>query len=119
MQQDEGFRNLDRNIQKTIAILAEEHSNFDDLNELICAENTSTKHHISQEFLQHQKQIADREFHNGFLQSLYIPEILSRQEEVAEAHRETFEWIFDASGEKYFLGTTLSSGLKVVRASIG
>lgn len=33
-----------------------------------------------------------------FLNSLHFPSIESRQEEIADAHKETFQWIFDSSG---------------------
>ncbi len=34
-----------------------------------------------------------------FLQSLHFPAIESRREEIADAHKETFQWIFDDSGD--------------------
>lgn len=43
---------------------------------------------------------AERDYRTKFLEALYFPEIYVRQESIAEAHSQTFQWIFDASGEK-------------------
>lgn len=80
--------------------LADGKQNFSDLSALIHAENTSTKDFVSQKFEEHKKETLDKENCKSFLESLYFPEILSRQEEIADAHKQTFEWIFDASGSK-------------------
>lgn len=32
-----------------------------------------------------------------FIDSLWFPEIVSRQEGIADAHQQTFQWIFDDS----------------------
>ena len=71
---------------------------FNDLSALIHAENTSTKELVSQGFEDQAKMIHNTERCKAFLESLYFPEILSRQEEIADAHTQTFEWIFDESG---------------------
>lgn len=34
-----------------------------------------------------------------FLDGLHFPAIVSREEEIADAHQETFQWIFDDSGD--------------------
>lgn len=48
-------------------------------------------------WLQHRDQMAADEFYKRFLGSLYFPDIHARQEEIAEAHKQTFEWIFHKS----------------------
>lgn len=73
---------------------------FNDLSALIHAENTSTKELVSQGFEDQAKMILDTERCKTFLESLYFPEILSRQEEIADAHTQMFEWIFDESGSE-------------------
>lgn len=44
--------------------------------------------------------IAAEVSHQRLLDSLYFPEILSRQEGIAQAHKQTFEWIFDKAGNQ-------------------
>ena len=58
--------------------------------------------HISEQFQQHREELADIEFRKRFLQSLYFPEINARQEEIAEAHKSTFQWIFDNASQRYY-----------------
>ena len=36
----------------------------------------------------------------GLLESLYFPDIHARQEGIEEAHKQTFEWIFDRPGKE-------------------
>ena len=97
VQQQRSFRDLDSNVQKIIMGLADGKKSFRDLSALIHA---STKEFVSQEFEEQRKETLDRESCKSFLETLYFPEILSRQEEIADAHKQTFEWIFDASGSK-------------------
>ncbi|KAL9132773.1 MAG: hypothetical protein Q9175_006048 [Cornicularia normoerica] len=40
-----------------------------------------------------------QEYIQNFLHSLHFPAIESRQEEIAEAHKKTFNWIFDVFGD--------------------
>lgn len=53
--------------------------------------------------LQHCNQTAANDFYKRFIESLYFPDIHARQEEIAEAHRQTFEWIFDKPGLEAYL----------------
>lgn len=41
--------------------------------------------------------MAADDFYKRFLESLFFPHIHARQEDIAEAHKKTFEWIFDKS----------------------
>ena len=50
--------------------------------------------------LQHRELIAAEVSHQRLLESLYFAEILSRQEGIAQAHKKTFEWIFDKAGNQ-------------------
>lgn len=40
-----------------------------------------------------------QEYFQKFLHSLHFPEIESRQEQIDDAHKKTFQWIFDDSGD--------------------
>ncbi len=107
VQQDESFKTLDQTLQNFIKNLA---SGFSKLSDLISQENTTTRNTITQEHrdtrdhvtseLQDIQLKSNNEQHRAkFLESLYYPEIHQRQEEISEAHRQTFDWIFDRTGE--------------------
>ena len=63
-------------------------------------EQASTKTYIAEELYQYSVDQEEREYRRKFLEALYFPEIYVRQESIAEAHSQTFQWIFDASGEE-------------------
>ncbi len=48
--------------------------------------------------VQHREMIAADESYKNLLESLYFPDIHARQEGIEEAHKQTFEWIFDKPG---------------------
>ena len=64
-EQSDGIGNLDRKIQNLIIGVSESQNTFDELKDLIAAENISSKEHISQEF-QKVRRSYDRRF------SIYI-----------------------------------------------
>lgn len=45
--------------------------------------------------MQHREKIATEESHKRLLESLYFPDMHAREEGIDEAHKHTFEWIFD------------------------
>ena len=100
VQQEKSFRNLDRNVQIIISSLADGKKDFNNLSTLINAENTSIKETVVQGFNGQTNSFLDRERCKAFIDSLYFPEILSRQERIADAHKQTFKWIFDGPGNK-------------------
>ncbi|KAF7510814.1 hypothetical protein GJ744_005914 [Endocarpon pusillum] len=73
LQQREDFRNLDQN-----AVLD----------------------HIDRGFAKHAQLNADINAQQQFKKSLFFPEILSRQEQISEAHRGTCRWIFSTPNTK-------------------
>ena len=50
--------------------------------------------------MQHREKIATEESYKRLLESLYFPDIHAREEGIDEAHRQTFEWIFDEPGNE-------------------
>lgn len=99
LQNSKAFEDLDQKVQKLIKHLSQEPKSFDELRELIHRENEKTREHVSVNFREHEKRLAEGEHRTQFLESLWFPEILSREETIADAHRQTFRWIFDKSGE--------------------
>ena len=50
--------------------------------------------------MQHREKFATEESYKRLLESLYFPDIHAREEGIDEAHRQTFEWIFDEPGNE-------------------
>ena len=95
IQQNEGFKDLDLEVRTIITNLAQGPKTFEELTALIRNESQSVKEHVTNEFQQHQKDLAHREYCQRFLDSLWFPEIHRRQEVIREAHEKTFQWIYE------------------------
>lgn len=98
-RQTEGFQNLDGKVQNLISAVAQGMDTFEDIKSLLAATEASTKQHISTEFEKERARMIAEDYRDRLLDSLYFPEIHVRQEEIKEAHKETFHWIFDETGE--------------------
>lgn len=118
-KQSDDIGNLDCKIQNLIIGISQDQKTFDELKDIVHAENASSKAHISQEFqivrsrsgssferrsadsdMQHREMIATEDSYKRLLESLYFPDIHARQEGIDEAHKNTFEWIFGKSGNE-------------------
>lgn len=118
-ERSDDIRNLDRNIQNLIIGVSQDRKTFNDLKDVIHAENVSSKAYISQEFqkvrsrsgtiferrsaysdMQHREMIATEDSYKRLLESLHFPDMSARQEGIDEAHKNTFEWIFDKWGHE-------------------
>ena len=53
------------------------------------------KQHISRTFEQRNVELEKEVHQKRILESLYFPEIHARQEEIADAHKDTFKWVFE------------------------
>lgn len=96
----DGFAGLDRKIQNLIIGVTQNQNTFDELRDLVQAEHASSKQHVSQEFEKHHERSAAEDSYSRLLESLYFPDIHARQEGIAEAHKQTLEWIFDKPGSE-------------------
>ncbi|CAD6575193.1 MAG: hypothetical protein ASARMPRED_007126 [Alectoria sarmentosa] len=94
-EQSNGFGDLDRKLQNLIIGVDRNHNTFNELKGLSQAENALSQQHVTQEFVKYHQRIAAEDFHKRLLESLYFPDIHARQEGIVEAHKQTFEWIFD------------------------
>lgn len=99
LQNSKAFQDLDHNVQKVIKVLSHEPKTLEELSDLIQIENEKTREHVSGSFREHEKRLAEEEYRTRFLESLWFPEILSREENIADAHSKTFQWIFDKSDQ--------------------
>lgn len=98
LQHNKEFQDLDQKIQKLINNLSQGPKGFEELKDLIQNENEKTREHVSSKFQEHGRRRAEEEYRTRLRESLWFAEILSREETIAEAHSETFQWIFDKSG---------------------
>ena len=96
-EQKQSLRKLDARYQAIADSLLQGHRNFDDLKSLVQSENAATQERISDLLLIHQNKLSQKESSQRLLDSLHFPDIHCRQEQIADAHCETFQWIFDAS----------------------
>lgn len=96
--QTNAFQKLDKSMQDIARHLAAEPMTCDQMAMLLQNYTSSVTESITQKLqtlsLRHERSL----YCDKFLASLHFPEIHSRQEEVVEAHQETFQWIFDDSG---------------------
>ena len=99
LQQSQNYQTLDQKVQSLVSSISQGSSSFEEVKNAILNENEKTREHITQRFQEHEKRVAEEEHRTKFLESLWFSEIHSREETIAEAHRKTFEWIFDKSGK--------------------
>ena len=78
--------------------LAQGPRSFDELKTSIQVESSSIKQCITNQIRQHEENLAHKNYRQRFLDSLWYPEIYSRQERVAEAHQATFQWVYEPDG---------------------
>lgn len=96
--QSRSFKDLDGKVQSLVNAVTQGQQNFSVICDLINAQGSSTKQHISNEFEWQRRQLVAEDFRRRILNSLYFPEINVRQEDIKEAHKKTFEWIYDKTG---------------------
>lgn len=94
-EQNIAFKNLDKRAQCLITATAEGQQNFADIKGLIVAQDASIKNHVTDELEKQRARLEAEHHRERLLESLYFPELKARQESIKEAHKQTFEWIFD------------------------
>lgn len=88
------FQELNSKFQNITISAAAESKSSDQLSQLLREENTLVKHHLSKAIEQGNVQLVNVAYQRRFLESLCFPGIHARQEEIPDAHKETFHWIF-------------------------
>ena len=99
IQKTSEFQSLDEKIQLLISSLSQGMQSFEALRIAIQSEGGKTRDHISAEFQKNTRQRELDEYRAQVLKSLWYAEIHTREESIADAHKTTFEWIFDDSGK--------------------
>ena len=93
------IQDLSQRVQTMIEKLSQGPQNFDELAKAIRNEHAETREHITEQFLQYQQTQDYKEYRQRLLDSLWFNELWSREERIVDAHRKTFEWIFDSTGK--------------------
>lgn len=88
------IQGLDTKMQTLIQSLSQG-SEFEELKDLI---QNELGEQFNSKIQQYERRQEEKEYRTQLLDSLWFAEILSREETIAEAHSETFQWIFDKSG---------------------
>ena len=96
-EQKQTLRTLDTRYQAIADGLLQGHRSFDELKSLVQSENAATQERIRDMIRINQNMLSEKERSQRLLDSLHFPDIHCRQEQIADAHGETFQWIFDAS----------------------
>ncbi len=99
VKQSQGFQNLSQQVQSLITSLSQGMKDFEGLRIVLIDAQKQTRDHINEALYQQQAQQRKERCREQFLASLWFTEINSREERIADAHRETFEWIFDESSQ--------------------
>ena len=65
-----------------------------ELKQILRQRDEVTRQHISLEFRQHELSLSEKEHRQKYLESLWFPEINAREENIKDAHKDTYDWIF-------------------------
>ena len=98
LQRSHDFQIIDQKVQELIANISQGTTSFEELRLPLQEDGVKTREHITKEFQEQERQRHIRERRRQVLDSLWFNEIHSREERIVDAHRRTFEWIFDDSG---------------------
>ena len=94
------FQELNSKLQKITISAAAGSKSSDQLSQLLREENMLVKDHLNKAVEKGNEQLVKGAYQRRFLESLHFPEIHARQEEIADAHKETFHWVFEQAGPR-------------------
>lgn len=95
LKTDRGFQELKDEVQKLIISVSQGANSFDTVVKAIQSEHRQTRELIVANSRQYQQLQDETENRKRLLQSLWFDELYNRVENIKEAHRKTFEWIFE------------------------
>ena len=97
LREAQSFHTLDQEIRNLATALEQGHRT----SALLLADQAQDlKKHIDKGFEKQAKAEAEGLAHQKLLDSLFFPEIVSRQEQISEAFKGTYQWIFDSPSSK-------------------
>lgn len=97
LKEMQNFQNLDQNVKELFLALEQGRNT---VAQLLAGHSQTIKDHIDEKFESHTQQTAKSLAHERLLESLFFPEILSRQEQIPEEFEGTSRWIFDPPTDK-------------------
>ena len=89
---------MDQKLQIFVNGLSQGATDTEQLLRVMHGEHEQTRQLIADAFQQQQSLQKKQEDRKAFLQTLWFDKLHSREENIVDAHRKTFEWIFDRSG---------------------
>ena len=93
IEQREGLKRSNSSLQAVADTFLQTGQSFESLQVLLSAEG-----HSNMDQILRQRERERLEQH--FLESLKFPDLIHGQKRIVDAHKETYQWIFDASGQK-------------------
>ena len=91
VEQGENFKKLNGSMQAMVTSFAEGSNSFDNVSELIRSESLLITQHMNQHF----QRIEDAKLDDAFLDTLYFADYTCGQNKIVDAHRKTFQWIYE------------------------
>ncbi|KAI4267644.1 MAG: hypothetical protein L6R38_008160, partial [Xanthoria sp. 2 TBL-2021] len=97
LRDTQDIKSLEQGVQALALGLQQGHNT---VAQLLADRNSQLQEHIDMKFDSHAKATEDRLSHTRLLESLFFPEIVSREEQIPEAFEGTCRWIFDSSDDR-------------------
>lgn len=97
LKETQSFDTLDQDVRSLATALEQGYRTFA---RLIADQGQDLKEHIDKGFEKQAQAKAEGLAHQQLLESLFFPEIVSRQEQISEAFKGTYQWIFDSPSSK-------------------
>ena len=92
LMETRNFHKLDHDVRNLAVALEQGNRTFA---RLLADQGQDLKEHIDKGFEKQAQAAAENVAHKQLLESLFFPEIVSRQEQIPEAYQGTYQWIFD------------------------
>ena len=96
LKEAQNFHTLDQDVRNLVMALEQGHRTFA---RLLADHSQDLKEHIDRGFEKQGRVTAGSLAHQKLLESLFFPEIVSRQEQISEAFKGTYQWIFDSPND--------------------
>ena len=96
-EQNQVFQDLNQKFHELSNSISCSPVAFEDLRNYIQSEVDKHRRQIRDDLEEHEQQKHIKEYHKRILDSLWFEAIHSREEHIDDAHKKTFEWIFESS----------------------
>ena len=97
LQEKQSLDTLNQDVQNLVIALEQGHRT---LAQLLAHQGQDLKDHIDKAFEKQAHAEAESLAHQQLLESLFFPEIVSRQDQISDAFQGTYQWIFDPPSSK-------------------